>query len=379
MTSGRNYADSHRVVRISSKRFDSSPYVDRYANEETVFGVYAGRLYPLSLGADPVEDYRHLRRAAALFDVPERPLQVEGPDAERLLDLVLTRDVTTLPPGRACYAIACDDRGGILMDGVLIRRSSERFWYVLADGAFVPWLRAHASGMDVAIADPDSWVMQVQGPTSLDVLDEACDGGIPDPFPYFAVTETNMGGRSVLVSRTGWSGELGFEVYTQPGLDGATLWDQLVEAGSAHGLAVQSLESLGIRRIEAGILDNGSDMDQDTTPFAAGLGRFVDLDKADFIGKDALTSADRRTRLFGIVGGSTPDVGAALHVGGSEVGIVTAGAWSPSLERGIGYGRMREAGDWVGTQVQTGRGEPFEVVALPFLDPDRTIPRGLAT
>ena len=378
MTGARNYADSHPVIRVSAKRFDASPFLHRYVTDEAVLGVYGGRLYPLSLGADPVEDYRHLRERAALYDVPERPLQVEGPDAERLLNLVLARDVTTLAPGKARYAIACDDRGGILMDGVLIRWSPDRFWYVLADGEFVGWLQAHAAGMEVTISDPGSWVLQVQGPTSLAIFQDLCDGAAPDPFPYFAVAEVRMVGQPVGVSRTGWSGELGFEIYTLPGVDGSALWDHINAAGAAHGLAVQALESLGIRRIEAGILDNGTDMDPTMTPFAAGLGRFVDLDKPEFLGREALAVADRRPVLFGLTGGSTPVAGTEVRVDGAVVGHVTAGAWSPFLERGIGYVRMHEPGEWVGTEVRGAEDAGFGVVALPFYDAERAIPRGLA-
>lgn len=379
MTRATNYADSHPVLKVSAKRFAASPYLDRYASDKAVFGVYGGRLYPLSLGDDPVKDYWHLRGKAALFDVPERPLQVEGPDAERLLDLVLTRDVTRVTPGRARYAIACDDRGGIIMDGVLIRWSAERFWYVLADGEFVRWLEAHARGLRVTVSDPGSWVLQVQGPTSLGVLEHACDEQMPDPFPYCAVAEVRMGGQDVLVSRTGWSGELGFEIYTLPDTDGLALWDHVLEAGQAQGLAVKSLECLGIRRIEAGILDNGTDTDPTMTPFGAGLGAFVDLEKPAFIGRDALLVADRRPLLFGISGRSTPATGAAVFRDGSVVGRVTAGAWSPFLEHGIGYVYMQEPGEWVGTEVRSGDDDPFEVVELPFYDREKAIRRGLTT
>ncbi len=377
MTRTRNYADSHRVISVSTKRFAASPYVDRYATAETVFGVYAGRLYPLSLGHDPVADYWHLRSKAVLYDVPERPLQVEGPDAEQFLDRILTRDVTAIRPGRACYALACDDRGGIVMDGVVIRRSADRFWYVLADGEFVGRLGAESRGLDVTISDPGSWVMQVQGPTSLDVLAGACDEA-PKPFSYFSVAEVCIGGQDVLVSRTGWSGELGFEIYTLPGTDALAVWDRVVAVGAAHGLRVQGLESLGIRRIEAGILDNGTDMDPSLTPFAAGLGAFVDLDKPEFVGRESLAVADRRTRLLGISGPTAPAAGELLLHGGEPVGRVTTGAWSPSLERGIGYARFDEPAEWTGSTIRSTAGEAFEVVELPFYDREKAIPRGLA-
>jgi len=376
----RNYADSHPILRVSAKRFAASPFLERYATDGAVFGVYNGRLYPLSLGDDPVEGYWRLRRQAALFDVPERPIQIAGRDAERLLDLVLTRDVRKLAPGRARYAIACNERGGILMDGVLMRFSADRFWYVLADGELLGWLEAHARGMDVAITDPGSWVAQVQGPAALAVLHDACDAGRPDPFAFFAVAEARMGGQTVVISRTGWSGELGFEVYTRPGVDGAALWDHLLAAGAPHGLAAQSLESLGIRRIEAGILDNGTDVDPSMTPFEAGLGRFVDLGKPDFLGRAALAGADRRPLLFGISSASAlPVPGSEVRDADGVVGRVTAGAWSPFLERGIGYARMDRPREWAGAEVCLGEaGEPAELVALPFYDPERAIPRGAA-
>ena len=379
MTQIRNYADSHPVLKISAKRFATSPFVDRYATEDTVFGVYGGRLYPLSNGDDPVEGYWRLRREAALFDVPERPLQIEGPDAERFLDLVLTRDVAALRPGRAGYGIACDASGGILMDGVLLRLSPERFWYVLADGDIAGWLQAHAAGLDVSITDPGSWVLQIQGPTSLAVLAYAVDGPLPDPFAYFALAEARIGDQPVLVSRTGWSGELGFEVYTFPGVDGPALWDHLVRAGESHGLRPQSLGSLGIRRIEAGILDNGTDMDASMTPYAAGLGRFVDLTKERFVGRAALTEADRRPRLFGLTGASVPIPGTPVRYGDEVAGCVTAGAWSPFLEQGIGYAVMDHADAWPGRAVRLGE-DPADMtlVELPFYDPDRLIPRGVS-
>jgi len=377
VTQTRNFAASHPVLKVNAKRFAASPFVDRYATEETVFGVYAGRLYPLTNGDDPIEGYWRLRREAALFDVPERPLQIEGPDAERFLDLVLTRSLGALRSGRAGYGIACDANGGMLMDGVLLRLSLERFWYVLADGDIQRWLQAHADGLDVSVTDPGSWVLQIQGPTSLAVLADAVDEPLPDPFAYFAVTETRMGDQPVIVSRTGWSGELGFEVYTFPGVDGPALWDHLLRAGEPHSLRSQSLESFGARRIEAGILDNGTDMDASMTPYAAGLGRFVDLSKERFVGRDALAAADRRPRLFGLSGASVPIPRTPVRFEGDVVGRVTAGAWSPFLERGVGYAVMDHPDAWPGRTVTLGDDLDAELVELPFYDPERLIPRGL--
>ena len=177
------------------------------------------------------ENYWTLRRAAAMYDVPETPLEIVGPDAERLLNRVLTRDIAKLKIGRASYALACKADGGILMDGVLLRLAEDQFFYVQADGDFFGWLMAHGLDMDVTVKDPDSWVLQVQGPKALDVLADAADCGLPNPFNYFDVAMCRIGGQDIVVSRTGWTNEMGFELYTLDDLDGPKLWNDLMAAG----------------------------------------------------------------------------------------------------------------------------------------------------
>jgi len=378
-----NYAASHGVVRVSAKRLALSPWNHHYVDERTVFGTYGGRLYPLTLGADPEDDYWHLRRVAGLFDVPERPIEVAGPEAEPFLNHLLTRDMSTIPAGRARYALACDGGGRILMDGVLIRWSSDRFWYVLADGDFLGWMRAQASDYDVRITDPESWVLQVQGPRALDILAAVCDVPLPDPFPYFAAETLPIAGQSVLVTRTGWTGELGFEIYTMPDTDCEALWAAVNVKGSPLGLRTLSLECMGIRRIEAGILDNGTDMDPTMTPYEVGLGRYVDESKEEFVGKTALSHASREVRLTGITGARAPKPGEALTIDGQHAGHVRAGAWSPSLECGIGYafldaplpGSVSQQNPQI--LIATGDGTEFIPTALPFLDPEKRLARGL--
>jgi aminomethyltransferase len=380
----RRYAASHAILSVSAKRFARSPFFECYATDEAIFGIYSGRLYPLSLGEDPVENYWALRRRAVLYEVPEHPIEIAGPDAVRLLDRVLTRNVAMLRVGRASYGIACYADGGIVMDGVLMRLADDRFWYVLADGEFMGWLAAQAAGLDVAIRDPHAWVLQVQGPRALDVLAAACDEGAPDPFSYFAVAECAIAGRRMIVSRTGWTGEMGFELYVPvEGGDGPALWRHLMAAGEAVGMIFSSLESMGVRRIEAGILDNGTDMDPSMTPFAAGLGQFVDMTKPGFIGREALARADRRPRLHGLrCATATPAAEDAVLLDGAPVGQMTTGAWSPFLEAGIGYARFDEPGDWPGARVtlatRDGATHVAEIAPLPFHDAEKRIPRGLA-
>ncbi len=381
----KNYAASHPTLRVSAKRFAWSPFLDCCVNENAVFGIYSRRLYLLTLGEDPVADYWTLRRNAVLYYVPERPLEIAGPDAGRLLDRVLTRNVAGLRRGRALYSPACFPDGGIMMDGVLMRLAADRFWYVVADGEVHAWLIAHGMELDVTIRDPASWVLQVQGPRSLDILAAACDGGPPDPFPYFAVSKVSMAGQPLLASRSGWTGELGFELYTlDQDPDAPALWDHLMNAGRPHGMISGSLESMGIRRVEAGILDNGTDMDPTMTPFQAGLGRFVDMTKPDFIGKKALEKSDKRCLLYGIkCAGATPMPGMSIVRDRTPVGRVTVGAWSPFLDHGVGYARLNRPGDWVGATVSMassdGTSHRAEIVSLPFYDREKRIARGLDT
>ncbi len=376
----RNYADSHAVIRMSSKRFRFSPFASCYARPDTVWGAYSGRLYALSWGDDPVANYHALRRNAALYDVPEHPIELTGPQVGDLLARVFCRRLADLAIGRCRYAIACRDDGGILMDGILLRLEENRFWYVMANGEFLPWLHAHAVGLDVTISDPDSSILQIQGPRSFDVLASLWERQAAHALPYFHVRHCTIGGQPMLVSRTGWTGELGFELYTlDPGIDGPSLWNHLLDAGRPFGMVASSLESMGIRRIEAGILDNGTDMDPSMTPYEAGLGRFVDLKAGDFVGRDALRRADKRPLLLGIsCPTEVPVAGMGVWLGGLRVGQVTTGAWSPYLEHGVGYVRFDQPGDWLGTEVELAKpsGASAKIVALPFYDPEKRIARG---
>lgn len=380
----QNYAAAHSTLRISAKRFEASPYTDKYANEDTIFGIYCRRFYPLSIGDDPIEQYWQLRRGVMLYDVPEKPLDIKGPDAVALLERVFTRKIDNLKTWRAHYAVACTPQGGILMDGVLIRLADDHFWYVQADGEFESWLLAHAQGLDVTIRDPISRVLQIQGPKSLEVLQAAAKHGVPDGFRYFHAGMFDFGGQELLVTRTGWTGEMGIEIYSDgANTDHHALWDHLIATGAPLGMMFSSLESMGIRRLEAGILDNGTDIDPSMTPYEAGIGAFVDLDKADFIGREALTKADQSCLLMGLTcSDAVPFAGLQVLDGDSVVGHMTAGAWSPCLETGIGFVRFQQKGNWLGRKLtlctREGSQHDCEIVSLPFYDAEKKIPKGLA-
>lgn len=380
------YAKSHPVVRLSAFRFEQSPFIDKYATEHITFALYCNRFYPLNMGEDVLEYYWKLRRGVLLYDVPEKPLEIKGPDAVPLLERVFARRVGNLKIWRARYAIACTTEGTVLMDGVLIRLAADHFWYVKANGEFETWLKAYADGLDVTVRDPHSRVLQIQGPKSLDVLNAATGGQVPDSFGYFHAGMFNIGGQELLVSRTGWTGEVGVELYSTNATDHHALWDHLFECGKPFGLEFSSASSMGARRIEAGILDNGTDIEPDMTPYAAGLGAFVDLRKPDFIGRAALETADKSCLLFGLVCATiTPRTGTKVFAGDNVVGKIQIGDWSPTLDRGIGYVRFFEpaggADGWLGQTVTLrdieGNRHDGQVIALPFFDPEKRIPRGL--
>lgn len=264
------------------------------------------------------------------------PLEIVGPDAVRLLDRVFVCNVEALGIGRCRYALACNEDGTMVMDGVIMRLGPERYWYVKANGEFITWLRANAIGLDAEVSDPKSQVLQIQGPKSLDVLNAAMGGGLSVDFRYFRAGFFDLGG-----------------------------------------------QILGIRRIEAGILDNGSDIEPDLTPFSAGLGHFVNFDKGDFVGRAALETADRSQLLFGLICPTAqPEADMAVHFNNAPVGHMTIGTWSPTLDTGVGYVRFDQPltdDDWLGKTVLLQDQEVIlhEATAdlLPFIDKEKQLPR----
>ena len=378
------HSDTRDTVRVSARRFETSPFEDRWRTAETIMGVYAGRYYSTSNGEDVDETYWTLRRKAVLYDVPERPVEISGADVVPFLERIFSRRVGDLTEGRGRYAIACTNAGRLFIDGILFRLGENRFWYVQPDGALETWLLAHATGYDITVSDPHSRVLQIQGPASPEILKAATNGAAAG-LGYYRAGFFRIADQHVYVSRTGWTGELGFEVYTQgDATDCGRLWDHLMAVGEPHGMVVGGMPSMEIRRIEAGILDNGTDFDLSMTPFEAGLGALVDLEKGDFIGRAALQDADRAKRLFGIkCPEATPGYLQPIVDDDRVVGHVTAGAWSPYLESGIGYARFDAPGPWAGRHLTVhgadGQAHGCEIIDLPFYDAEKLIPKGVAT
>ena len=361
------------------------PYHRLHQQRGAKFCVYNNRLMAVDQGGDRFEEYWKQRREAGLVDTGERSTEIVGSDAEAFCNKLFTRNCSTLKPGRAGYGLLLYPDGGILCDGILMRLAPDRFWYVQADGPVYSWFVAHAQGLNVTIRDPKSWVSQVQGPRSLDVLAAASDTGLPENFGYFAVARITMGGQPVIVSRTGWTGEMGFEFYTLPEeapLDGEALWHHVEKAGAPFGMTVCGLDSMDIRRIEAGILNNISDMDETMNPYQAGLGVFVDMRKDDFIGKATLANADKGLLLHGLqCDAGEPYSGGEVMSGETVIGRVTAAAWSPFLKCGTAIIRLGDAKDVdasnVTVRTRDGKMSAARIVALPMYDTDKAIPRGI--
>ncbi|QDZ01360.1 aminomethyl transferase family protein [Nitratireductor mangrovi] len=353
--------------------YQEIPYDPQYT-------IYNRRLTALVMSNGSADDaYWKLRRQAILRHTGELPVEVRGPDAERLLNLVFTRDVAKVRVGRCSYQFACYDDGGMILDGVLVRLADDRYWYGQADGDLSDWLKAHGRGMDVDILDPDVWISQVQGPDSLKILAAAVDGAYPDPFRYFDAARVTIAGQEVVVTRSGFTNELGWEVYLEPDTDARAVGERILEAGRPCGMRPVAVG--GARRIEAGLLNAGSDFDETVTPFAAGLGAMVDLDKPDFIGKAALQNCDRRNRTWGMrVPGGVARLGDSLSRDGVLAGRVCSTAWSPFQQCGVAIVRLDDPDLGPGTVLdvacQDDKVRPAETCALPMYDPKGEIPRG---
>ena len=376
-------SDLKKTVKISARRFEESPYIERTNSPEMVRGVYAGRYFAISLGEDPVQKYWLLRQKAAMFDVPEKPIEISGPDAAAFLEKVMTRKVSTIKEGRGYYSLACTPQGGIFMDGVIFKFSENKFWYVQADGPFEDWLLAHSKGFDVKILDPKSRVIQIQGPASIDIMKAASNGKINENMQYYRSGFFDLGGQNLYVSRSGFTNELGFEIYSDGfKTDHLALWDHLMNCGKPFGMELSATRAMTIRRIEAGIFGNLTDIDTTINPFEAGLGFCVNMDKEDFIGRDALLNKDKGTCLFGLTCETeTPVSGSKVIDEDKIVGHITAGVHSLTLNTGIGYVRFYEPKDWPGKELilklPNGENHKSKVVNLPFFDPEKKIVKGI--
>lgn len=350
------------------------------------YTVYNHMLFPIRFG-DFEEEYWHLLEHVTLWDVAvERQVEITGPDAFRLADRLTPRDLSKCAVGQGKYVVITAEDGGIVNDPVLLRLGENHFWLAAADSDLLLWARAIALawGLKANVTEPDVSPLQIQGPKSKDVV-RALFGEAAANLRYYRFLETKLDGIPLVVTRTGWTGEVGYEVYLRDGSRGEELWERIMEAGKPY--RIRPTGPCDIRRIEAGILNWGADMSLETNPYEVGLERLVDTDKrADYIGREALArirAEGARRKLVGLeIEGERLEMNAVkwrVKSGGEEIGRVTSAVYSPRLKKNIGYALVPVAHATLGSELRVkipGAGERrARVVPMPFVDPNKEIPR----
>jgi glycine cleavage system aminomethyltransferase T len=339
--------------------------------------VYNRMIMPASYG-DREAEYWRLINGVSMWDVSvERQVQLAGPDAARLAQILSPRDLTKCKVGQGKYIPLCNHRGTILNDPILLKLDEDRFWFSIADSDIWFWARAIADerGLDVDITEPDVSPLAVQGPKAEDVV-AAIFGDWVRGVKYFWFRETEIEGIPVAVQRSGWSKQGGFEIYLKDGSKGARLWNIVKEAGRPYGIGPGSPTTA--ERTESGLLSVGGDTDDRTNPYEVRLGKYVDLDVPDdTVGIAALrriaAAGPRRHQLGLILEGDAPaPLGFAwepILKDGTRLGEMTNCIWSPRMQANIGYALISVAAR-PGDMVEVARpGGPVtaRLVDLPFL------------
>ncbi|MDS0300736.1 aminomethyl transferase family protein [Halogeometricum sp. S1BR25-6] len=350
------------IQMLVSTRVRKSPFFDKSFNEEGAWRctVYNRTYHPRGL-VEPEEggamaEYEALTEKVTLWDVAvERQIRVKGPDAEALTDYVITRDATEIDTMKGKYVILCNEDGGVLNDPILLRVEDDEFWFSISDSTLMQWLQGVNVGMDfdVEIDEIDVAPMQIQGPLSEDVMIDVVGEEVSE-IPYYGLMDAEINGADVLVSQTGFSGEKGFEIYVKDAMENAErVWDPVLDTVKEHG--GMQIAPGHHRRIAAGILSWGQDMDHETSPFQVNLGYQVPDDKeGDYIGKEALEEQKEQIesgeypfnlKMVGLKMAGEPirDYAPDFWIvsdpdTGNECGYMTSPWWNPELETNIGLG-----------------------------------------
>ena len=362
-----------------------SPYFDatvRWGAQG--FSVYNHMYIPRDFG-DPEQNFWNLVNEAILCDVAvERQVEITGPDAAKFTQMLTCRDLSTMAVGQCKYILITNADGGILNDPILLRLAENHFWISLADSDILLWAQGVAinSGLDVIISEPDVSPLQLQGPKSGEIMRALFGDDIMD-LRYYWLREVELHGIPLIVSRTGWSSELGYEIYLRDGSKGDLLWETIMAAGLEFGLKPGHTSS--IRRIEGGMLSYHADADMGTNPFELGFDRLVNLDmEADFIGKAALRRIkDKgvRRKQIGLIIDGTPRTGPnttfwQINLDGAPIGKVTSAVYSPRLEQNIALAMVSAEHANIGAQVEvvTMSGSVNATICeRPFYDPKKQI------
>lgn len=362
-----------------------SPYFDatvRWGAQG--FSVYNHMYIPRDFG-DPEQNFWNLVNDAILCDVAaERQVEITGPDAAEFMQTLTSRDLSTMAVGQCKYILITNADGGLLNDPVLLRLGENHFWISLADSDILLWAQGVAvhAGMDVTIHEPDVSPLQLQGPQSGKVMTALFGDSITD-LKYYWLRTVELDGIPLVVSRTGWSSELGYELYLQDGSRGDELWETIMAAGEPFGLKAGHTSS--IRRIEGGMLSYHADADNRTNPYELGLERLVNLDMdTDFIGKAALMrirdEGVSRKQVGLIIDGPRLDGPNTSYwpvvKDDARVGKVTSAIHSPRLEQNIALAMVSIEAAQLGTEVEVinrSGSTRATVVDRPFFDPKKSL------
>ncbi len=373
------YSDTELLIGIGP-RVRKSPFFEATVRAGVkAFSVYIRMYLPLYY-ADWETDYWSLIYDVSLWDVGvQRQVELRGPDAYRLVQRLTPRNLSNFAIGQGKYVLITNDEGGILNDPVLQRLADDRFWLSIADRDILLWVRgiAVAEGLDVMVTEPDASPLALQGPKAGEVMGDLF-GDWPAELRYFWFRVAELDGIPLLVARSGWSKQGGFELYLLDRSCGSILWERMIEAGKPYNIAPGTPSS--IESIESGLLSYGSDMDDTTNPFELGLGKLVDLDQpVDFIGKQALQriqSEGVKRKHVGIEIGGERLPGNEQHwplsVNGETAGVVTSAIFSMRLEKNIALALVPIEHSAAGTalMVQTSAGErTATVTTLPNIPP----------
>jgi aminomethyltransferase len=349
------------------------------------YTVYNHMFFPICY-SNLVDEYHHLLEHVTLWDVSvERQVEITGPDAFAFTNLLTPRDLSKCAVGQGKYVLITDDNGGIINDPVLLRLAENHFWLALADSDVLLWAKGVAlnSGMKVQIREPDVSPVQIQGPKSKQVV-QALFGDKVLKLGYYYFLETSLDGIPVIVTRTGWTGEVGYEVYLRDGSRGVELWERIMEAGKPYH--IKPTGPSDIRRIEAGILNWGADMTLDNNPYEVGLERLVDEKKsARYLGQEALRrikSEGVKQKLAGVeIAGDPIEFNMTkwpVSRDAKGVGRITSAIHSPRLKKNIGYAMVPVEHAALGTKLTVafpGGDRSATVVPMPFIDPKKEIPK----
>ena len=365
-----------------------SPFFKSTLNEGCAgFSVYNHMYIPRNFG-DPVQNYWNLVNEAILCDVSvERQVQIEGPDAHKFVQMLTPRNLSNIYIGQCKYVLIVNDEGGIINDPVLLKIAEDKFWLSIGDSDVLLWAKGVKvnSKLNVKITEPDVSPLQLQGPKSLTIM-KAIFGGWIEEIKYYHHKEYIFEGIPLIISRTGWSSEFGFEIFLRDKTCGDLLWEKIMNIGRPLGLHPGHTST--IRRIEGAMLSYVADMDMDINPFELGLDRLVDLEmKEKFIGKDALIDIKNKgiKKIFcGFEIGGPPlkdpsDEHIDILNGTNIIGKITSSVYSPRLKKNIGMGYLPIKNSTIGFQANTNLENIYRslvVIEKPFYDPKKNIAKG---